>query len=249
MKHYVLVVAGLLGFSTWGWAGGPGVITTAGEFVNRTGVGVNDLHVHVTNPVGVYADNSGPIGANTQSLDFAFAPLNPGENDTFFTITPLDLLGLTPLGNQIPMADSYFWTVDGIQQGAQVNPVIANLGFDSLTSIYSLSFTNPDPVDTYFEAQLQIDGFPILGVSTPVLLPASSTTPIVAQFSFATTQTLLLAWENGGIDSPELGPNSNLLADSLQVVAVTGTPEPGTIVLFGAGLAGVIFARRRRHRA
>jgi hypothetical protein len=234
MRRFLLL---FLSCSVLGWSA---TVFTFGAVTNSSSFDASALLVHLTNPTQYSSECCSADQFNTADPAFVF-PLDPvlaGDPDAYITSDGFTLV--VPL-TQLPLMQSYEW-VDGVDPNFVVNPLLALISYDAGTSLYTLRLTNPGTTDTNYDGELDVDGTQLWLQDPPALLSAGATTDPLATFGYPLSD-LELDYRNGTIDTCGcLNPQSE------QFVGIDFTPEPGTFLLFGTALAGVIATRRRLTR-
>jgi adhesin HecA-like repeat protein len=105
--------------STLCFGGGTSINTGNATLINNTGLTINDLHVTLDNPagLGLSSPQFSTVSSSDQiSWDLSGGVVSPGGtvdlhwSDNFFFLN-------------VPQLQSYYWTVDGVQQGASQTPL------------------------------------------------------------------------------------------------------------------------------
>jgi len=154
----------------------------------------------------------------------------PGFNDTLFQQSSL----IQASGLAVALM-SYYWTVNGVQQGGAVTPLepVASATF-GFPGNYSFTLQNNTPLDLLYDSlNLTVNGSQILSNASGTVLGN-------------TTATLA-----GGIGAPVSFDYSfrDLSSGVTEVLTFAPTPEPGTLLSMSALLAAAVgFSRLRARR-
>jgi PEP-CTERM motif len=203
----------------------------------------------------------------------AFASVVPVTNPSFETLPAGGLPNSCGTGCSFSIDAIFGWTNSGESGQFQPGPPATTTYFNSLSSdgTPTVAFAD-DPGSTISQIvgptvqngvtyTLQVDigarkDFPMdatadLKFGTTVCNPASGSAPSVGGWSTITatcTGTLATAGEHITIELNTIGKQGDF--DNVRLTdSVTTAPEPGTLILFGTGLLGLVHQLRRKRFA
>jgi len=232
-----------MGSATWA---GSGIATSTFTIPNNTGVAVNDLHVTLFDFQSGETLNSLSFSTVSGSgpFDFSGGSVAPGLNDTLFTVASGSDFGLSPATG----LQTYWWTVDGVQQGAEFQPLYPTVTDGELTCLspacynpdyYSFDLQNSTLSDLdYDQMNLNING-------SQVLTNASGSVGTFG-LNIATGGTALSTFDFSFRDV-----STGVTQEITLVQPPAPAPEPGTLPLLAVILAAAfgLTTWRRLRRA
>jgi hypothetical protein len=221
----------MLTFVGSAYAGVTGTSVISYMIQNNSGVTANDLHVGCCFGQTPTVDSSPTFLTATPSagkIDFSDGSVAPGDSASFT---------LEETGNnffEFPTVQSYYWTVDGVQQGVVQQPLFFEMSAGNLSGQQDLLAELQSATDhTYTGLYANQNGSSVLlsGLPTTVTSSGLQLTPAFNMGAGVVTFGL--------VDNT---PGFNVVIDG----TFTPTPEPATTGLCALALVGIGIAARRR---
>ena len=154
----------------------------------------------------------------------------------------VDLIGTGTAWNWFPSYGKY---VDMDGSTGNAGKMLSTASFDLSAGDYFLQFDlagNQRPSYHYPADQVTVMVNNGITSQNYTLSPSDPFRTFTQSFTLASTTSVRLSFEGGG------GDNIGMLLDNIRLGKTDPVPEPATMLLFGAGMAGLAGARLRRKK-